>query len=87
MNCPSQNPVDRLLVKTIDQPRQPCTVPGCRYYGVPISWLDRHVKKIHETKLKEQENQDSVVECSFAEEEDKDNESFSAKIADIVKNL
>ena len=85
MNCPSQNPVDRPLVKTIDRPRQPCTVHGCRYYGVPISRLDRHVKKIHETKPNGERNQDLVVEFSFAEDEDDD--SFSAKIAGIVENL
>lgn len=87
MNCPPQDPVDRPIVKTTDRPRQPCTVPGCRYYGVPISRPDRHASKIHGTKRRGKEDHDSIVECSFAEEEDDHNDSLSAKIAGIVRNL
>ena len=87
LDSPFQNPVDRLLVTTIDRRRQPCTVPGCRYYGVPISRLDRHVKKIHETKPKSEDNKDTMQECYFSDEEVEHDSSLSAKIAEIVENL
>ena len=87
LNCPVQNPTQRSLVQSTDRRRQPCTVLGCRYYGVPISRLDRHRKKVHETRDC-QKNDDSVVKCSFSEEEDESSEEcFSAKIAAIISNL
>lgn len=86
LNCPLQNPVSRSLVKNTDRQRKPCAVPGCRYYQIPISRLDRHAKEVHGTKsAKCQENKESVVECSFSEEES--NDSFSAAIAEIINNL
>ena len=83
-NCPLPNPVSRTLVKNTDRQRKPCTVPGCRYYGVPIARLERHSKKVHGTKG--QEKKDAVIECSFSEEEES-NDCFSAKIAGIINNL
>ena len=86
LNCPVQNPLQRSLVQSMDRRRQPCTVLGCRYYGVPILRLDRHRKKVHETSDR-QKNKESVVECSFSEEDESSEECFSAKIAAIIINL
>ena len=86
LNCPVQNPLQCSLVQSTDRRCQPCTVLGCRYYGVPISRLDRHRKKVHETRDC-QKNDDSVVECSFSEEDESSEECFSAKIAAIISNL
>ena len=83
-NCPPQNPESRSLLKNTDRQRKPCLVPGCRYYGVTISRLERHMKKVHGTK--DPGNRESVVECSFSEDEES-NDSFSAKIAGIINNL
>ena len=87
LNCLVQNPSQRSLVQSTDRRRQPCNVLGCHYYGVHILRLDRHRKKVHETRYW-QKNDDSVVECSFSEEEDESSEErFSAKIAAIISNL
>ena len=83
-NFPLKNPVSRCLVKNTDRQRKPCLVPGCRYYGVPISRLERHVKKVHGTEGPG--NRESVVECSFSEDEES-NDCFSAKIEGIINNL
>ena len=85
---PLQNPVNRSLVKHVDRQRKPCRVVGCRFYGIPISRLDRHMKKIHGTNLDSKENRKSVMECSFSEEEQQEQEdSFSAEIARIIDSL
>ena len=83
-NRPPQNPVSRSSVKNTDRQRKPYLVPGCSYYGVPISRLERHVKKVH--CRKDPGNRKSVVECSFSEDEES-NDCFSAQIARIIDNL
>ena len=90
LNNPCQNPIDRRLVATTDRHCQPCKVFGCRYYNVPISRLDRHARKIHGTKPPSKENRDSVLECSFSDEEgdeEERNDSLSVKIAGILQKL
>ena len=87
---PVQSPADRNLDKNTDRERRKCEVTGCRYYGVAVSRLDRHMKKVHGTTTKEQENKESIAECSFSSsEEDLDDSegSLFAKIARIVNNL
>ena len=75
---PLQNPVNRSLVKHVHRLGKPCGVVGCHFYGIPISRLDRHG-----TNLDSKENQ-----CSFSEEEQQDQEdSFSAEIARIIDSL
>jgi len=88
LNRPIQIPLQRSLAQSTDRRRQPCTVLGCHYYGVPILRLDRHRKKVHETRDCQKMEDSVVAECSFSEEEDKSNkECFSAKIATIISNL
>jgi len=65
---------------------------GCCYFNLPISRLDRHVRRIHGTKPPSKENKDSAVECSFSDEEDEDeeeerNDGLSVNIAEILQNL
>ena len=46
------------------------------------------MKKIHGTNLDSKENCKSVMECSFSEEEQQEQEdSFSAEIARIIDSL
>ena len=87
---PFQNPADRRLVATTDRHHQPYTVFGCHCYNVPISRLDRHLRKIHGTKPPTKENKDSAVDCSFSEEEEEEeerNDGLSVKIAEVLENL
>lgn len=87
---PVQRPADRNLAKHTDRERRKCEVIGCRYYGVAVSRLDRHMKKVHGTTTKEQENKEPMAECSFSSsEEDLDDaeSSIFAEIARIVNNL
>ena len=85
---PLQNPVNRSLVKHVDRQRKPCGVVGCRFYGIPISRLDRHMKKIQGINLDNEENRQSMMECSFSEEEKlEQDDNFSAEIARIIDSL
>ena len=70
----------RPLVKNVDRQRRPCTVLGCRYYGIPVSQLDRHQKE---------ESSESMVEGHFSDQEESGelNSSLSAKITEIINNL
>lgn len=87
-NCPAQDPVTRSVVKNTDRPRKPCTVLGCRFYEVPISRLERHLKKVHGvTKVNLQERKESATELCFSDEEEEIQDGISAKIAAIVSNL
>ena len=76
---PLQNPVNRSLVKHVHRLGKPCGVVGCHFYGIPISRLDRHEEDSWHSK----ENQ-----CLFSEEEQQEQEdSFSAEIARIIDSL
>ena len=88
MKRPLQNLVNRSLVKHVDRQRKPCGVVGCHFYGIPISRFDRHMKKIHGINLDNEENRQSVMECSFSEEEKlEQDDNFSTEIARIIDTL
>ena len=72
-----------------DRESRKCEVIGCRFYGVDVSRLDRHMRKVHGTTTKEREKKESMVECSFSEEEDLDDADscLFGEIARIVNSL
>ena len=73
-----------------DRERRKCEVIGCCYYGVDVSRLDRHMRKVHGTTTKEREKKESIAECSFSfEEEDLDDTDsyLFAEIERIANNL
>ena len=80
---------DRNLVKNTDRERRKCEVTGCRYYGVAVALLDRHMRKVHRTTTKEREKKELTAECSFSSEEDLDNADscLFGQIERIVSNL
>ena len=86
---PVKRPEDRNLVKNTDRQRRKCEVIGCRYYGVAVSRLDRHMRKVHRTTTKELEKKESMAECSFSSEEDLDDADscLFGEITRIVNNL
>lgn len=86
---PVKRPEDRNLVKNTDRQRRKCEVIGCRYYGVAVSRLDRHMRKVHRTTTKELEKEESMAECSFSSEEDLDDADscLFGEITRIVNNL
>ena len=43
---PVERPEDRNLVKNTDRQRCKCEVIGCCYYGISVSRLDRHMRKV-----------------------------------------
>lgn len=83
-------PADHNLVKNTDRERRKCEVIGCRYYGVAVSRLDRHMRKVYRTTTKEREKKESMVECSFSSEEEDLDDADSClfgEITRIVNNL
>ena len=84
----AKRPADRDLVKNTDRERLKCEVIGCRYYGVAVSRLDRHKRKVHRTTTEEREKKELMVECEFSSEEEDDADScLFGEIARIVNNL
>ena len=86
---PVERPEDRNLVKNTDRQRCKCEVIGCCYYGISVSRLDRHMRKVDTTTTKELEKKESMAECSFSSQEDlSDADScLFSKITRIVNNL
>ena len=86
---PVKKPEDRNLVKNTDREQRKCEVIGCCYYGVAVSRLDRHMRKVHRTTTKELEKKESMAECSFSSEEDLEDEDscLFGEIIRIVNNL
>ena len=46
----------RPLYPKQDKKPLPCKVKGCRYYDVPVARLDRHMWRIHGTRIKRSKN-------------------------------
>ena len=87
---PVNRPADHNLVKNTDWKRRKCEVIGCHYYDIAVSWLDRHVKKVHRTTTKEWEKKELMAECLFSPSEEDLNNADSClfgEIGRIVNNL
>ena len=85
-SCPSPTHKNRCLVKNSDQKRKACQVVGCRFYGVLMTRLDRHMKKTHPEEMKISSKQ-TVAECSFSSEDDLEDDFVTAKIEEILAKL
>lgn len=84
-SCPSPSHKNRCLVEKSDRERRVCRVIGCHYYGVLMSRLDRHIRKVHQdTKPMDKQAND---DCSFSSDEDVKDISLKAKIEEIIASL
>ena len=85
-SCPSPSHKNRCLVEKSDRERRVCKDIGCRYYGVPMSRLDRHIRKVHPDTMKPMDKQ-ANADCSFSSDEDVEDISLKAKIEEIIASL